>query len=144
MKSMNKVLLIGYLGANPELQISKSGKPYCRLSLATHRSRQNVEEKWETVTDWHSVFVWGPLAERCCHNMQKGALLLVEGALTYWQAAQQDKYKNAIHGFEVKLLASSTKSVAISPESMIEEPPGSEDLDNSETSRNHNAVAHPA
>lgn len=144
MRSLNKVILIGYLGANPELQISKAGKAYSRLRLATHRSFQNAEDQWETKTDWHSVFVWGPLAQRCCHDMQKGALVLVEGALTYWQAAQQDKYKNAIHGFDVKLLVASTKSLVAAPESVIEEPPESEDLDNSETSRNHNAVAHPA
>lgn len=144
MKTVNKVTLIGYLGANPELQISKTGKPYSRLRLATHRSFQNAEDKWETKTDWHSVFVWGPMAQRCCHDMEKGALLLVEGSLTYWQAAQQIEYKNAIHAFEVKLLAHGTKSADTAPESEIEEPPRSEDLDNSEPSRNHNAVAHPA
>lgn len=144
MKSMNKVFLMGYLGGTPELKISKSGKPYSRLKVATHRSWQNAEEKWETKTDWHSVFVWGPLAERCCHNMQKGNLVFVEGSLTYWEAAAEEGYKNAIHGFDVKFLAASTKSVVSAPESIMEAAPEVEDLDNSSTSRNHNAVAHPA
>src|SRR5258708_2655178 len=61
MKSMNRVFLIGNLGADPELQISKVGKTYTRLRLATHRSWLNKDDQWEERTDWHSVFVWGRL-----------------------------------------------------------------------------------
>lgn len=143
MKSLNRVELIGYLGAAPELQISKNGKSYSRLRVATHRNWMNAEDKWETKTDWHSVFIWGPLADRCCHTLEKGNLIFVEGSLTYWQAALPEGYKNAIHANEVKFLAA-TKSAATAPSTSTEPPPEVEDLDNPAPSRNHNAVAHPA
>lgn len=139
MRSLNRVFLMGYLGQNPELSISKGGKPYCRLSVATHQSWMNDEDKREEKTEWHSVFVWGSLAEQCTHNLRKGALVFVEGSLTYWKIAQQKDYKNAIHGQEVKFLNSQR-----SYETVTAPPEGMENLDNPAPPRNHNAVAHPA
>lgn len=143
MKSLNRVFLMGYLGQSPEIQISKSGKPYSRLSVATHRTWINKEDEKEDKTDWHSVFVWGPLAERCCNNLRKGALVFVEGSLTYWQVATQENYKNAIQGHEVRFLnpAKAMDSAAKAPQAFIED---GENVDNSPPPRNHNAVAHPA
>lgn len=138
-KSLNKVYLMGFLGADPEMQFSAKNNMYTRLSLATHRSYLNAEEQWETKTDWHSVFVWGKLAERCCHELQKGALIFVEGELTYWKVAEQKEYKNAIHAEDVKFLAPSTRALMAASV-----PPEVADLDNSTGPRNHNAVAHPA
>jgi single-strand DNA-binding protein len=146
MKSLNRVFLMGHLGRPPELLVSKVGKSYCRLNIATHRSWKTSEagsgedetERHE-VTDWHSVFVWGPLAERCCSYLRKGALVFVEGSLTYWQVAQsteKGQYKNAIHGHEVKFL--NTVSSAGEGTSVIE------NLDNLPQPPDHNAVAHPA
>lgn len=143
MKSMNKVFLMGHLGAHPEIRTSKKGNFYTRLSLATNRGYLNGEDQWEQKTDWHSVFVWGPLAERCCHNLRKGSLVLVEGSLTYWKAAMGDEhegYKNAIHANEVKFLGHS-KSAANEGQDHFA---GGENLDNSKAPLNHNAVAHPA
>lgn len=131
-KSMNKVFLMGHLGHAPELQTSKAGKSFTRLRLATNRRWVQGEETRES-TDWHSVFVWGKLAEQCATYLQKGALVFVEGSLSYWQSGDIDKsYKNAIHGHEVRFLNSrGANATAISV-----------DLDNSEDERNHNAVAH--
>src|ERR1700679_1897324 len=98
MRSMNRVFLMGYLGQDPELIISKNGKPYSRLNVATHESWMNERDEREERTAWHSVFVWGPLAERCVHNLRKGALVFVEGSLSYWKAALGNEYKNAVHG----------------------------------------------
>jgi single-strand DNA-binding protein len=127
---MNKVFLMGHLGSTPELQHSKAGKPYARLSLATNRRWTQGDEAKEA-TDWHSVFVWGRLAEQCTTSLQKGALVFVEGSLTYWQVADaQTTYKNAIHGYEVRFLNARAGS---SPDSQ---------LDNPEDARNHDAVAH--
>ena len=125
---------MGHLGRTPELQLSKAGKPYARLSLATNRWWNGTEEKKEA-TDWHSVFVWGTLAERCVNSLQVGALVFVEGSLTYWQVANSSEspYKNAVHGHEVRFL-NSPKASGVLLES--------ENLDNPEDARNHNAVAH--
>lgn len=133
MKSLNRVFLLGHLGRPPELQMSKAGKPYCRLNIATHRSWAVADDSGESerqeVTDWHSVFVWGPLAERCSNYLRKGALVFVEGSLTYWQVSQSSEkgpYKNAIHANEVKFLNT----------------PKIENLDNPSPAPDHNAVAH--
>lgn len=154
MKSMNRVFLMGHLGREPQLTISKTGKPYARLSVATNRSWKNAEEQWEEKTDWHSVFVWGPLAERCTHNLRKGALVFVEGSLTYWSVAQESNklYKNAIHANDVQYLnparpnqemreaSAADDEFEIASEEGVKAP----DLDNPPGSINHNAVAHPA
>jgi len=139
MRSMNRVFLMGHLGHDPEIKISKSGKPFSRLSVATNRKWTNEEDKVTEITDWHSVFVWGPLAEQCCHSLRKGSLVFIEGSLSYWKVAEESdsgkKYMNAIQGYSVDFL-SFTKS--------RENASASGDLDNSEEPRNHNAVAHPA
>jgi len=139
-KSMNKVFLMGHLGQTPELQVSKAGKPYARLRLATNRRWFNGEGgEVKESTDWHSVFVWGRLAEQCTASLQKGALVFVEGALTYWQAADSDTpYKNAIHGHEVRFLNS--RPMRDAGDADIR--PWPDGLDNSEDARSHNAVAH--
>ena len=145
MKSMNKVFLMGHLGADPELKISKKGKKYARLSLATNRGWMNGEDQWDTKTYWHSVFVWGPLADRCCNNLRKGTLVFVEGALTYWKAADEDikkeGYKNAIHAAEVKFLSFPKPAITATNRASDEFLSG-ENLDNSAPPLNHNAVAH--
>ncbi len=133
-KSVNKVFLMGHLGATPELQTSKSGRPYARLSVATNRRWVDDEKGSKELTDWHSVFVWGALAQRCVDHLQKGALVFVEGSLTYWSVAQDTAqvYKNAIHGFEVRFLTFPRAAGTLS---------GGADVDNPEDAGNHNAVA---
>ena len=148
MRSMNRVFLMGHLGNVPELTISKNGKAYCRLSIATNSGWLNPDDQWETKTDWHSVFVWGPTAENCVHSLRRGSLVFVEGALTYWKVAQKKEYQNAIHGHEVKFL-SLPKPKGVDPEleAATNSPETSmdmENLDNPSPPRNHNAVAHPA
>lgn len=141
MKSLNRVFIMGHLGHPPQLKLSAAGKPYTRLNVATHRpmsreeSASDGEEK--QITDWHSVFVWGPQAERCVNQLRKGALVFVEGSLTYWQVAQNDnkQYKNAVHANTVKFLNQGKGG-----ESEVE----LSNLDNSEAPPDHNAVAHPA
>lgn len=134
MKSLNKVFLMGHLGATPELQQSKSGRPYARLSVATNRRWVDDEKGAKELVDWHSVFVWGALAQRCTDHLVKGSLVFVEGSLTYWSVAQETTsvYKNAIHGYEVRFLTYPRAAGTLS---------SGEVVDNQEDSRNHNAVA---
>lgn len=147
MQSMNKVLLIGRLAAKPEVKISKNGNHFARLRLATQRLKSPRDEGGQNPTserrerystDWHTVFAWGVTAENCARYLNKGALVLVEGALTYWENAQDDvqTFKNAIRADEVHFLSYGTEA--------DENSAGMENLDNFEPARNHNAVAHPA
>lgn len=134
-KCINKVFLMGHLGHQPELKTSRSGKPYARLNVATNRRWLDPEGGEKESTEWHSVFVWGALAERCTGYLKKGALVFVEGSLTYWHVATEEgsPYKNAIHGHDVRFLNHPRAPLAAAEV---------ENLDNPEEAVNHNAVAH--
>ncbi len=135
MRSLNKIFLMGNLGQDPELKVSSTGKPYCRLRLATSTSWMSAEDKREEKTEWHSVFTWGNTAERCALHLRKGALVFVEGSLTHWQGAQENEFFTAIQAGEVKFLNSPGRNASAKI---------AESLDNPGAARNHNAVAHPA
>ena len=129
MRSLNKVFLMGHLGGNPQLVESKgSGKRYVRLRLATNRIWQNASGERQEHADWHSVFVWGRLAENCAAYLQKGSMVFVEGYLNYWTEDGNKLFKSAIHADEVHFLSSKK----------------ADGLDNPEVPLNHNAVVHPA
>jgi single-strand DNA-binding protein len=143
---MNKVFLMGHLGQTPALETSKTGKPFTRLSLATNRQWLQGDEAKEA-TDWHSVFVWGRQAEQCVTFLQKGALVFVEGSLTYWkvndaQSPLKKDYKNAIHGNRVHFLNSRGAGLPMPAVDVGGLPEDSDGLDNLEDEGNHNAVAH--
>ena len=90
MNGFNRVFIMGRLGAEPELQSSKNGKPYVKLSIATHyRKKLETGEKQDTTT-WHRVTVWGKSAERCQNYLHKGSSLAIEGYLSKYSYARED------------------------------------------------------
>lgn len=90
MNGFNRVFLMGYLGAEPELQKSRNGKPYVRLSLATHYAKKLDVGGFEETTTWHRVTVWGKNAERCQARLHKGSALAVEGYLSKYNYERDD------------------------------------------------------
>jgi single-strand DNA-binding protein len=100
MPSVNKVLLSGNLGANPELRVTPKGTPVTELSIATnHRVKEG--EAWVDRTDWHRVDVWGKTAELAARYLQKGSAVLIEGALRTdtWVDAETDKKRSKVRIF---------------------------------------------
>lgn len=80
MASLNKVMLIGNLGADPEMRFAPSGAPVTTFSIAVNRSyTQDGETKQET--EWFNVVVWNKQAESCNQYLSKGSLVYVEGRL---------------------------------------------------------------
>ena len=77
MGSMNKVLLIGRLGKNPETRATTDGTEVSLFSLATDSKRDSGEK----ITEWHRVVAYGKTASACSQYLQKGQLVCVEGAL---------------------------------------------------------------
>ena len=79
---INKVMLIGRLGADPEVKQTKKGEKFCNLSLATNKKFKDKEGNWAEKTTWHKVVVFDP---RLAENMEKyaktGSQLYVEGEL---------------------------------------------------------------
>ncbi len=80
MNDLNKVMLIGRIGAKPELRKTNAGDPVCRLRVATSHGVQQ-EGKAERETLWHTVVAFDRLAELCAEHLDKGRLVFVEGAL---------------------------------------------------------------
>jgi single-strand DNA-binding protein len=94
MKSINKVFLVGRLGADPEMKVTKNGKTYARLSLATQRPWQPSDGKNVIKTDWHNVTVWGGEAERCASLLSKGSPVFVEGHISKYQLPTEEGEPN--------------------------------------------------
>ena len=82
MSTVNRLFLVGRLGADPELRTAASGQPWCRMSVATNRNKKEGDQ-WVEETDWHRVTAFGNLADRCVRYLRKGSLVAVEGTLTY-------------------------------------------------------------
>ena len=79
--SLNKVLILGNLGADPELRVTQSQTPVCTLRVATTDRRKDQSGEWVEHTEWHSVVVWGKQAENCNTYLKKGRQVFVEGRL---------------------------------------------------------------
>lgn len=80
MSSVNKSIIIGNLGRDPELTHTQGGTAVCRLAVATSRKYKKGEELVEE-TEWHRVTVWGKQAEACDKYLSKGRSVYVEGRL---------------------------------------------------------------
>lgn len=107
MSSLNKVMLIGRLGRDPELRYTQSGTPVCALSLATDESYQDRDGNKVDRTEWHKVQVWQKPAENAAHYLAKGSLIFVEGKLATrkWQDQQgQDRYTTEIQAQRIQYL----------------------------------------
>lgn len=80
-EGLNKVMLLGNLGQDPELKMLPSGQAVMRLRLATTERRQDKAGNWTDHTEWHSVTVWGKRAEALSKFLAKGSTIFVEGKL---------------------------------------------------------------
>jgi single-strand DNA-binding protein len=81
MASMNKVILIGNLGRDPELRYTQGGSAVTNFTLATNDKWKDKDGNPQERTEWHRIVVWGRAAENCAQYLQKGRSVLVEGRL---------------------------------------------------------------
>lgn len=79
--SVNKVILLGRLGQDPELKYTPGGAPVCNFSLATTEAWTDKQGQKQEKTEWHRVVVWGKLAELCNQYLAKGRQAFLEGRL---------------------------------------------------------------
>ncbi|HNO64268.1 MAG TPA: single-stranded DNA-binding protein [Thauera aminoaromatica] len=108
MASVNKVILIGNLGADPESRFAPSGDAICNIRLATTETwrDKNTGERREA-TEWHRVAFFGKLAEIAGQYLRKGSQVYIEGSLRTrkWQdQSGQDRYTTEIRADEMKML----------------------------------------
>ncbi len=107
MSSLNRVLILGRLGKDPEIRQTQGGQTVATLSIApdesyTDKAGQKVEQ-----TEWHRVVAWGKTAENCVQYLAKGSHVLVEGKLQTrkWQDQQgQDRYTTEIQAQRVQFI----------------------------------------
>lgn len=80
-RSMNKVMLIGNLGRDPEMRYTPSGRPVTTYTIATSRTWKSSDGEQHTETEWFNIVTWGNLAEICKQYLTKGQLVYIEGRL---------------------------------------------------------------
>ena len=81
MASVNKVIVIGNLGRDPELRYTQSGQAVANFTVATNENWTNKAGEREERTEWHRVVAWGRVAELCAEYLAKGRTVYVEGRL---------------------------------------------------------------
>lgn len=93
MASLNRVIIMGNLGQDPELRYTQSQAPVCTLRIATTDYRTSADGQRQEFTEWHSVVVWNKQAENCAKYLAKGRSVLVEGRLQTrsWEDKQGNK-----------------------------------------------------
>jgi single-strand DNA-binding protein len=91
--SLNKVMIIGNLGRDPEMRYTPSGQPVTQFTVAVNRNYKNQAGEWQEETEWFRIVAWGPLAERTAEYLRKGRKVYVEGRLQTRQWEGQDGQK---------------------------------------------------
>ncbi len=87
--SLNKVMLIGNLGKDPELKATPSGQSVARFSVATTETWKNQQGEKQSKTEWHNIVVWGKQAEIAEKYLRKGKQILIEGRIQYREYTDQ-------------------------------------------------------
>ena len=80
-RSVNKAILIGNLGRDPELRHTASGKPVATFTVATNRSWKSADGTPQEETEWHNIVAWDKLADICQQYLQKGRKVYIEGRI---------------------------------------------------------------
>lgn len=93
MGNVNKVILVGNLGAAPELKQTTGNRPYCHLRLATSQVFKDKDGQRKEKTDWHRITVWGDSAGHCARFLATGRPVYVEGRLEHRQWQDKDGQK---------------------------------------------------
>ncbi len=95
-RSVNKVILIGNLGKDPELRYAPSGSAVANFSLATSEQWKDQEGNPQERTSWHNIVVWGKLAEIAAEYLKKGRKVYVEGRIQYRDYEGKDGNKRYV------------------------------------------------
>jgi single-strand DNA-binding protein len=109
MGNLNKVMLIGRLGADPEVRYTQSNTAVATLNLATTERYKDSNGELQETTEWHRIVAWGRLAEICQQYMKKGGQIYVEGSLQTraWEDKEgQKRYTTEVKALSIQMLDS--------------------------------------
>jgi single-strand DNA-binding protein len=111
--TVNKVILVGNLGADPEIRTAASGTTIAKLRLATTHNRKDRDGNWSKQTEWHAIVAFARTAENIGKYCKKGKQLYVEGRIETekWQDKDtgKDRYKTVIIASDVRFLGGRTE-----------------------------------
>lgn len=107
-EGMNRVMLLGNLGSDPEVRHTPSGQVVCNLRIATTERYQDRDKQWQERTDWHNVVVWGARGEALAKILSKGSTIFVEGSLrtSSYESKGEKRYKTEVIAQNVILAGS--------------------------------------
>ena len=107
-KSVNKVILLGNLGKDPEVKYTPGGTPVAKITVATNYRYKDKNDQWQDQTEWHNVVLWQRLAEIAGEYLKKGSKVYIEGRLQTrsWEDKQtnQKRYMTEIVANDLVLL----------------------------------------
>lgn len=115
MGNLNKVMLIGRLGADPEVRYTQSNTAVATLNLATTERYKDSNGELQESTEWHRIVAWGRLAEICQQYMKKGGQIYVEGSLQTraWEDKEgQKRYTTEVKALSIQMLDSKSSGGA--------------------------------
>jgi single-strand DNA-binding protein len=95
-RGLNKVMIIGHLGRDPEMRYTPSGRPVTTFTIATSRSWNTVDGERHSETEWFNIVAWGNLAEICKQYLTKGQQVYIEGRLQTrrWDDKEGNKHSS--------------------------------------------------
>ena len=108
MSSLNRAMIIGRLGNDPDMRYLPSGEAVANLSIATSETWKDKDGNKKESTEWHRVSFFGKIAEVCGQYLKKGGLVYVEGKIQTrkWQDKEgQDRYTTEIRGERMQMLS---------------------------------------
>lgn len=149
MASVNKVILVGNLGADPEKRVTGSGNAVCNLRIATTEVWKDKAGQKQERTEWHRIVVFGQQAENCAKYLSKGRPVYIEGAIQTrkWEDQQgQTRYTTEIIAQRVQFLGSApgrsqeSRQDADTGDAFPPPPPPANDFDQSATGANDDDV----
>lgn len=132
MSSLNKAMIIGRLGQDPDVRYTQSNTAVANLSVATSERFKDSSGEWQERTEWHRVVAWGRLAEICQEYLKKGSQVYIEGPIQTrkWEDKEgQTRYTTEIKALTMTMLDSKGDSERPAPAKSEGEKPVSSNVD---------------
>ena len=129
-KSLNKAMIIGNLGRDPEVRYLPSGQAVANLNVATNDRYQGKDGEWKDRTEWHRIVFFGKQAEIAGQYLNKGSRIYVEGRIQTreWEQDGQKRYSTEIVGRNMIMLGGKGESAADVDYSNSQAPAGDDDI----------------
>lgn len=118
MSNVNKAIIIGRLGQDPDIRHTQTGQTVANLSAATSERYKDKSGQQQEQTEWHRITLWGKLGEIAEQYLKKGDLVYIEGKLKtrkWTDKNGQDRYTTEIVGNELRMLSSKSDSATTQP-----------------------------